>query len=322
MARLPLNRRGSSSTVLLIALPVLFASAAISIEVANAYQVKREAQVAADSAAQAAIQDLDLLPGGIVTAMGTASRVAALNGFTVNPNLVEFGTWDPTARAFAPSRNPARVHAIHLVVGKRDVGFGLASIAFGSGPLDVAASSTSAILVRGHNGALIPQGACNPIDPTCVVATADACTPALIDTDGDGTPDLYDNDDDDDGVSDDADSDDDNDGISDDHESRSSFYDTDHDGIPDDVDSDDDNDGISDDADSDDDGDGISDDHDRHPHVNSSCGRASDHHVLQVHDDNGSDRAESDVDSNSEDVDYHDGDRDRQVGIQYYSLVE
>lgn len=78
--------------------------------------------------------------------------------------------------------------------------------------------------------------------------------PPLVDTDGDGIPDINDLDDDNDGIPDYLDSDDDGDGVTDD-----AIRDTDGDGIPDNVDTDDDNDGIPDVTDDDDDGDGIPD---------------------------------------------------------------
>ncbi|MEO6390351.1 MAG: hypothetical protein ABIP75_00785, partial [Pyrinomonadaceae bacterium] len=78
---------------------------------------------------------------------------------------------------------------------------------------------------------------------------------ALLDHDGDGTPDSADADDDNDGIPDDKDFDDDGDGVADIAEE-----DTDHDGTPDAIDDDDDNDGIDDATDKDDDGDGIADD--------------------------------------------------------------
>lgn len=74
------------------------------------------------------------------------------------------------------------------------------------------------------------------------------------DDDGDGLPNRYDQDDDGDGIDDINDPDRDNDGRSD--------NDLDGDGIPNDRDQDDDNDGISDTDDSDDDNDGVDDEHD------------------------------------------------------------
>jgi len=329
MTRTHFHRRGSSSVTVLLALPVLFASMAISLEVANVYQVRHEAQVAADATTQAAIQDFDFTNAGVVAAVQTAAEVAALNGFTLTPNQVAFGTWDPAARRFWPSADPGRVHAMQVELGKRNVGFGLAALAFGSGPLDVAAASTAAILVRGHTGALTPSSTCDPTDPTCVVATDPACTPAPDPQDG--CEDEGSSDDDhhssDDGrdTGDDGHDDDDHHSGDDDHASQDDGtsgdgcdrHGDDHDSSDSDEDRNDHDGG--DDHDS-------GDDHDANDDHNSGddepCGRASDHHVLQVHDDEGSDRDETDDDSNSEDIDYHESRHDRQVGIQYYSVVE
>merc|ERR1712029_529144 len=79
------------------------------------------------------------------------------------------------------------------------------------------------------------------------------------DDDGDGTPDTEDTDDDNDGTPDEADNDDDVDGMPDDQEPDFKTSDFDGDGTPDNEDDDDDNDGIKDDVDPDDDNDGTPD---------------------------------------------------------------
>lgn len=82
------------------------------------------------------------------------------------------------------------------------------------------------------------------------------------DCDNDGIPDVEDPDDDNDGIPDVDDPDDDNDGIPDSEEPDHPEYDNDSDGIPDREDPDDDNDGIPDEEDPDADGDGYHDDYD------------------------------------------------------------
>jgi len=85
----------------------------------------------------------------------------------------------------------------------------------------------------------------------------------LLDKDGDGIPNLYE-DDDNDGRHNHEDEDDDNDGIPDRDELNN--YDHDGDGIDDLYDRDDDNDGLEDDRDSDDDNDGVRDEDDDDHH--------------------------------------------------------
>jgi Flp pilus assembly protein TadG len=147
---------GSAALVLLVVLTVLFAVAALAVDLGYAHLVQAQLQVGADSAALAGVRALNRTTRGMVNARAAAVELAGLNdaggaAVHVDPNTanaaggdVVLGMWNGTT--FTPSSDPTKVDSVSVTVRVDTPASALAQLAYGQDTVPV---STRSIAVQG-----------------------------------------------------------------------------------------------------------------------------------------------------------------------------
>ena len=115
LKRLRKDRSGVVAMLVALSLPMLVGAAALTIDIANFRYVQGRMQSAADAGALAGIAKLDTPTDAKAAAADYAGRnVPAGFGDVTKSSDVEIGLWDPVARTFAVSSDPALINAVRV----------------------------------------------------------------------------------------------------------------------------------------------------------------------------------------------------------------
>ncbi|WP_374387407.1 TadG family pilus assembly protein [Sandaracinobacter sp.] len=115
LKRLRRDKSGVVAMLVALSLPMLVGAAALTIDIANFRYVQGRMQSAADAGALAGIAKLDTPTDAKAAAADYAGRnVPAAFGDVTKSSDVEIGIWDPVARTFAVSSDPALINAVRV----------------------------------------------------------------------------------------------------------------------------------------------------------------------------------------------------------------
>ena len=122
----PRQEKGSTLVLVVIFIVVLFAFAALSIDMACVYQQERDMQSATDVAALSAVQLLTNRSASATSVIQQALTLARANGVSAgevaasNVGTIEVGTWNTNALVFTANTPQSQWNAV-LVPAKRNV---------------------------------------------------------------------------------------------------------------------------------------------------------------------------------------------------------
>ena len=141
------SRRGNVLVTTTMSAMLLFGCAALALEFAYHGVIRKQLQSAVDSAAHAAVLELDGTAAGLLSARSEAERMASghqVAGYTIAlaEEEIVFGDWDKLARTFTETADPTLIDAVRIQRSETVSGFGLAALAFGAQPLTARAKAT------------------------------------------------------------------------------------------------------------------------------------------------------------------------------------
>ncbi len=135
-------RRGNATTVTIVTLSVLMASAALAIDVGYSGVVQGKMEAASDAAALAAAVELDGTSDGTDAAVDMALEIAFSNDFVLDREDVVVGSYDADNGFLSPVA-AIDANAIRVNITEDAVGLGFSQVAFAIPGIDLAATATA-----------------------------------------------------------------------------------------------------------------------------------------------------------------------------------
>lgn len=143
----PSRQRGNVLVIAAVSFAILAGFGALVVDLGFVSTVEAQLQTATDAGALAGARVLDGTEAGLVKARATAVEVAGRNdadgqAVILDPATdLDLGTWDPAARSFTISADPAQVNALRASTRRSDLTPFFARVAFQRDALGAAVQS-------------------------------------------------------------------------------------------------------------------------------------------------------------------------------------